>query len=215
MVCVLEAMTEARQPTSCAAWNKLNVEALRLASTHLRELVAARAQADLVELGAYRCDLTKHKVDELSWSLLYELADEMQLGPMRDAMFAGDRINQSEDRAVLHTALRALPGEFVIEGVDLGAQAKTVRDKMARLVDDLHAGRRVGATGSRLTHLVHVGIGGSELGPKVLVDALRAQRVEGVDVRFLSNIDGGQLEHLLRCCSHTYHAIKQLHPVRM
>lgn len=191
-------MTEARQPTSCAAWNKLKVEAARLASTHLRELVGARDQAEFLELGAYRCDLTKHKIDDPSWSLLYELADEMQLGPMRAAMFAGERINQSEDRAVLHTALRSQRGEFVIEGVDLGAQAKLVRDKMARLVDDLHAGRRLGATGSRLTHLVHVGIGGSELGPKVLVDALRAQRVEGVDVRFLSNIDGGQLEHLLR-----------------
>jgi glucose-6-phosphate isomerase len=150
-----------------------------------------------MRLGALDVDLSKHKIDEAGWGQLYALADQMELGPMRAAMFAGEPINQSEGRAVLHTALRAHAGEATMDGVDLGELARGVRRRMADFVERLHRSEHVGATGRRLTHLVHVGIGGSELGPKMLVDALRAQTADGVEVRFASNIDGGQLSHVL------------------
>ena len=190
-------MSQRHRPTECEAWSQLAQSASRLAAVHLRDLVADRSDADWMHLGALDVDLSKHKVDEAAWAQLYALADEMQLGPMRAAMFAGEPINQSEGRAVLHTALRAHPGEAVIDGEDLGELARSVRVRMAAFVDELHRGTHRGATGERLTHLVHVGIGGSELGPKMLVDALRARRVDGVEVRFASNIDGGQLSHVL------------------
>jgi glucose-6-phosphate isomerase len=190
-------MSETKQPTDTAAWPRLASEAERLRGRHLRELVAERGGADLVELGAFACDLSKHKVEAAVWEQLYGLADEMQLEGMRRDLFAGVPINQSEGRAVLHTALRARAGEAVLDGVDLGEQARAIRERMATFVEKVHQGVHLGATGKRLTHLVHVGIGGSELGPKMLVDGMRAQAVRGMEVRFASNIDGGQLEAVL------------------
>ncbi|MFJ9893091.1 glucose-6-phosphate isomerase [Streptomyces sp. NPDC091280] len=171
----------------------------RAAQPHpqLRELFAAdpeRAQRYVVTVGELRIDYSKHLITDETLALLQELATVTGVFGLRDAMFRGEKINVTEDRAVLHTALRA-PRDAVIEvdGENVVPQVHAVLDKMAGFADRIRSGEWTGHTGRRIKNIVNIGIGGSDLGPAMAYEALRAFTDRSLTVRFVSNVDGADL----------------------
>jgi len=135
-------------------------------------------------------DLSKSLVDEAVLAALLDLADEVRLTERRDAMFRGEHINVTEDRAVLHTALR-LPADAVLEvdGQDVVADVHDVLRRVYEFADKVRSGAWTGITGTRIRTVVNIGIGGSDLGPVMAYEALAPYRQEGLECRFISNID--------------------------
>lgn len=155
--------------TLAAAWQALETHHKQIASTHLREFFAedpARGSELTVTVGDLYIDYSKHRLNRETLALLVDLAKAADLQGRRDAMFAGAHINTSEDRAVLHTALR-LPrdAKLVVDGQDVVADVHQVLDAMGDFTDRLRSGEWTGATGKRITTVVNIGIGGSDLGP--------------------------------------------------
>ncbi|WP_086692080.1 glucose-6-phosphate isomerase [Streptomyces recifensis] len=169
---------------------------------HLRELFAAdpgRAERYVVRVGDLHIDYSKHQVTDETLALLQELAVATDVFGQRDAMFRGERINTTENRAVLHTALRA-PRDAVIEvdGENVVPAVHAVLDKMSGFADRLRSGEWTGHTGKRIRNVVNIGIGGSDLGPAMAFEALRAFTDRDLTVRFVSNVDGADLHEALR-----------------
>ncbi|AOW94255.1 glucose-6-phosphate isomerase [Rhodococcus sp. WMMA185] len=170
---------------------------VQIQSVHLRELFAkdpARGNEFNVSVGDLYVDYSKHRIDRNTLRLLVELARTAGVEQRRDAMFSGERINTSEDRAVLHTALR-LPADasLVIDGRDVVAEIHDVLNRMGAFTDRLRSGEWRGATGQKITTVVNIGIGGSDLGPVMVYRALRHYVDAGISVRFISNIDPSDL----------------------
>ncbi|MYS48639.1 glucose-6-phosphate isomerase [Streptomyces sp. SID6013] len=168
----------------------------------LRELFdrdPGRAERYVVRVGDLRIDYSKHLVTDETLALLQELADATDVFGLRDAMFRGERINITEDRAVLHTALRA-PRDAVIEvdGENVVPQVHAVLDKMAGFADRVRSGEWTGHTGKRIKNVVNIGIGGSDLGPAMAYEALRAFTDRSLTLRFVSNVDGADLHEAVR-----------------
>ncbi|MFI1721585.1 glucose-6-phosphate isomerase [Streptomyces sp. NPDC020489] len=168
----------------------------------LRELFAAdpaRAQRYVVRVGDLRIDYSKHLITDETMALLRELATATDVFGLRDAMFRGERINLTEDRAVLHTALRA-PADAVVEvdGENVVPQVHAVLDKMADFATRVRSGEWTGHTGKRIRNVVNIGIGGSDLGPAMAYDALRAFTARELTFRFVSNVDGSDLHEAVR-----------------
>ncbi|MDH4144891.1 MAG: glucose-6-phosphate isomerase [Acidimicrobiia bacterium] len=185
-------------------WRELGEQRDRLAGVHLRQLFAAdpeRAARLSAGAGALWLDYSKQRVDERTVDLLVGLADRMGLASRRDAMFAGEPINVTEGRSVLHVALRA-PRSARIEvgGRDVVADVHGVLDRMAVLAEQVRSGAWRGHTGERIRTVVNIGIGGSDLGPAMAYEALAAYRSEAVEARFVSNIDGADLAGTLDGC---------------
>ncbi|MGW7568998.1 glucose-6-phosphate isomerase [Streptomyces tendae] len=169
---------------------------------HLRELFAqdpGRAERYVVRVGDLRIDYSKHLVTDETLALLQELAAATDVFGLRDAMFRGERINITEDRAVLHTALRA-PRDAVIEvdGENVVPKVHAVLDKMAGFADRVRSGEWTGHTGRRIRNVVNIGIGGSDLGPAMAYEALRAFTDRSLTLRFVSNVDGADLHEAVR-----------------
>jgi len=168
----------------------------------LRELFATdpgRAERYVVRVGDLRIDYSKHLITDETLALLQELATAADVSGLRDAMFRGEKINLTEDRAVLHTALRAsrdavieVDGENVVPGVH------RVVDKMAAFAEQVRSGQWTGHTGKRIRNVVNIGIGGSDLGPAMAYEALRAFTDRSLTVRFVSNVDGADLHEAVR-----------------
>ncbi|WP_328505639.1 glucose-6-phosphate isomerase [Streptomyces sp. NBC_00391] len=168
----------------------------------LRELFATdpgRAERYVVRVGDLRIDYSKHLVTDETLALLQELATATDVFGLRDAMFRGERINVTEDRAVLHTALRA-PRDTVVEvdGENVVPKVHAVLDRMAAFADRVRSGGWTGHTGSRIRNVVNIGIGGSDLGPAMAYEALRAYTDRSLTVRFVSNVDGADLHEAVR-----------------
>ncbi|MFE0415094.1 glucose-6-phosphate isomerase [Streptomyces tendae] len=168
----------------------------------LRELFAqdpGRAERYVVRVGDLRIDYSKHLVTDETLALLQELAAATGVFGLRDAMFRGERINITEDRAVLHTALRA-PRDAVIEvdGENVVPKVHAVLDKMAGFADRVRSGEWTGHTGRRIRNVVNIGIGGSDLGPAMAYEALRAFTDRSLTLRFVSNVDGADLHEAVR-----------------
>ncbi|MEV5865212.1 glucose-6-phosphate isomerase [Streptomyces tendae] len=168
----------------------------------LRELFAqdpGRAERYVVRVGDLRIDYSKHLVTDETLALLQELAAATGVFGLRDAMFRGERINITEDRAVLHTALRA-PRDAVIEvdGENVVPKVHAVLDKMAGFADRVRSGEWTGHTGRRIKNVVNIGIGGSDLGPAMAYEALRAFTDRSLTLRFVSNVDGADLHEAVR-----------------
>ncbi|WP_043671928.1 glucose-6-phosphate isomerase [Streptomyces xylophagus] len=168
----------------------------------LRELFAAdpeRAERYVVRVGDLRIDYSKHLITDETLALLQELATATGVFGLRDAMFRGEKINVTEDRAVLHTALRA-PRDAVIEvdGENVVPQVHAVLDKMAGFAERVRSGEWTGYTGRRIRNVVNIGIGGSDLGPAMAYEALRAFTDRSLTVRFVSNVDGADLHEATR-----------------
>ncbi|MFB6752677.1 glucose-6-phosphate isomerase [Streptomyces sp. NPDC056353] len=168
----------------------------------LRELFdrdPGRAERYVVRVGDLRIDYSKHLVTDETLGLLRELAAATDVFGLRDAMFRGERINITEDRAVLHTALRA-PRDAVIEvdGENVVPKVHAVLDKMAAFADRVRSGAWTGHTGRRIRNVVNIGIGGSDLGPAMAYEALRAFTDRALTLRFVSNVDGADLHEAVR-----------------
>ncbi|MGZ3102580.1 glucose-6-phosphate isomerase [Streptomyces sp. H62] len=168
----------------------------------LRELFAddpGRAERYVVRVGDLRIDYSKNLVTDDTLALLRELAEATGVAGLRDAMFRGERINITEDRAVLHTALRA-PRDAVIEvdGENVVPKVHAVLDRMAAFADRVRSGEWTGHTGKRIRNVVNIGIGGSDLGPAMAYEALRAFTDRSLTFRFVSNVDGADLHEAVR-----------------
>ncbi|WP_040782927.1 glucose-6-phosphate isomerase [Nocardia pneumoniae] len=183
--------------TATAAWRKLHDHHGAIAGRHLREFFAedpARGRELTVQVGDLHIDYSKHRVTRETLHLLVELAREAGVPQRRDAMYRGEHINTSEDRAVGHIALRLPKGEsLIIDGVDAGAEVHEVLRRMGEFTDALRSGEWRGATGERIKTVVNIGIGGSDLGPVMVHQALRHYADAGIGARFVSNVDPADL----------------------
>jgi glucose-6-phosphate isomerase len=184
------------------SWKALEANFLEINSRHLRDLFAddpgrgerLRAQAE----GLY-LDFSKNRVTYETMSLLVDLANESGLAQRRDAMFAGEHINVSEDRAVLHVALR-MPKEasLMVDGVDVVAQVHEVLDRMTDFANRVRSGEWKGHTGQAIKNVVNIGIGGSDLGPVMAYEALRHYSRRDLTFRFVSNVDATDFVEAVR-----------------
>ncbi|MFI6000373.1 glucose-6-phosphate isomerase [Streptomyces sp. NPDC051366] len=183
-------------------WLALGKHRDELGQTHLRELFAAdpnRGTGYTLRVGDLHIDYSKHLVTDETLELLRELAAATGVAELREAMFRGEKINTTEDRAVLHTALRA-PKDAVVEvdGENVVPAVHAVLDKMAAFADQVRSGAWTGFTGKRIKNVVNIGIGGSDLGPAMAYEALRAFTDRALTVRFVSNVDGADLHEAVR-----------------
>ncbi|OBY33649.1 glucose-6-phosphate isomerase [Mycolicibacter kumamotonensis] len=179
------------------AWDALRKHHQRIAGTHLRQLFAddpGRGEKFTLAVGDLYIDYSKHRLTGETVGLLLDLARAAGLEDRRNAMFAGVHINTSEDRAVLHTALR-LPrsADLHVDGQDVVADVHAVLDAMGDFTDRLRSGEWTGATGKRIETVVNIGIGGSDLGPVMVYRALRHYADAGISARFVSNVDPADL----------------------
>ncbi|MET7886430.1 glucose-6-phosphate isomerase [Streptomyces avermitilis] len=183
-------------------WTALAKHREELAGTHLRDLFAAdpgRGAGYTLEVGDLHVDYSKHLVTDETLRLLRELAAATDVFGLRDAMFRGEKINVTEDRAVLHTALRA-PRDAVIEvdGENVVPAVHAVLDKMSAFAERVRTGEWTGHTGKPIKNIVNVGIGGSDLGPAMAYEVLRSFTDRSLTVRFVSNVDGADLHEAVR-----------------
>jgi len=183
--------------TATPAWQALSRHHDEIGSTDLRALFAQdpdRGTTLALTVGDLYIDYSKHRVTSDTLGLLIDLANAAKLTERRDAMFSGEHINTSEDRAVLHTALRLPRGASLsVDGQDVVADVHEVLDRMGDFTDRLRSGEWRGATGERITTVVNIGIGGSDLGPVMVYQALRHYADAGVSARFVSNVDPADL----------------------
>ena len=179
------------------AWAALARHYQQIGDKHLREFFADdpdRGRELTLTVGDLYIDYSKHRVTRETLRLLIDLATAAGLEERRAAMFAGEHINTSEDRAVLHTALRLPPGaELTVDGQDVVADVHEVLDKMGTFTDRLRSGEWKGATGQPIKTVVNIGIGGSDLGPVMVYEALRHYADAGISARFVSNVDPADL----------------------
>ncbi|MFF8834497.1 glucose-6-phosphate isomerase [Streptomyces sp. NPDC015130] len=183
-------------------WAALGKHREQLGDTHLRELFAAdpaRGTDHTLRVGDLYLDYSKHLVTDETLTLLRELAAATGVAELRDAMFRGEKINTTEDRAVLHTALRA-PREAVIDvdGENVVPGVHAVLDKMAAFSEKVRAGEWIGHTGKPVKNIVNIGIGGSDLGPAMAYEVLRSFTQRDLTLRFVSNVDGADLHEAVR-----------------
>ncbi|CAL9402668.1 Glucose-6-phosphate isomerase [Streptomyces sp. enrichment culture] len=183
-------------------WSALAKHREELGEVRLRELFEAdpdRGTGYTLRVGDLYVDYSKHLVTDETLRLLRELAAATDVFGLRDAMFRGERINTTEDRAVLHTALRA-PRDAVVEvdGENVVPAVHAVLDRMADFAGRVRSGEWTGHTGRRIRNVVNIGIGGSDLGPAMAYEALRAYTARDLTFRFVSNVDGADLHEAIR-----------------
>ncbi len=176
------------------AWKKLEAHYVELRDHHLRDLFAAdpergtRLTCD--EVGIY-LDYSKNRITDETLSLLWQLAEECDLGSRIEAMFSGAKINTTESRAVLHVALRAAAdATILVDGKNVVPDVQAVLDKMSQFADQVRGGNWLGDTGASVDAIVNIGIGGSDLGPVMAYEALKHYTDRRLTFRFVSNIDG-------------------------
>lgn len=183
--------------TSTAAWTELERHHREIADRHLRTFFAddpARGDDLTVTAGDLYIDYSKHRIDRTTVDLLLDLVRAADVPGRREAMFAGEHINTSEDRAVLHTALRLPAGaRLEVDGQDVAADVHEVLTAMGEFTDRVRSGEWTGATGERIRTVVNIGIGGSDLGPVMVYQALRHYADAGISARFVSNVDPADL----------------------
>ncbi|MET7515582.1 glucose-6-phosphate isomerase [Streptomyces sp. NPDC005480] len=183
-------------------WTALSDHRAKQRQVHLRDLFTTdpdRAARYTVQVGDLHIDYSKHLITDETLALLQELATATDVFGQRDAMFRGEKINTTEDRAVLHTALRA-PRDAVVEvdGENVVPEVRAVLDKMAVFADRVRSGEWTGHTGKRIKNVVNIGIGGSDLGPAMAYEVLRSFTDRDLTVRFVSNVDGADLHEAVR-----------------
>jgi glucose-6-phosphate isomerase len=210
--------------TRLPQWQALQRHANAIGQRHLREWFAADPRRGerfaLEEVGLY-LDYSKQRVDDDALRLLRELATARDLPQRIEAMFRGERINTTEQRAVLHVALRAPAGEqILLDGHDVVADVQAVLERMAAFTERVHSGAWLGHGGKRIRHVVSIGIGGSDLGPVMAYEALRAYSRREMTFHFVSNVDGTDFaeavhgldaaETLFIVCSKTFTTLETL-----
>ena len=192
---------KAINPTETKAWKKLISHFEEIKDVHMVELFSKnpeRAKEMAIEWNDFYVDYSKNRINKETLDLLVALAEELDLKDAISKYFSGDTINETEGRAVLHTALRAgKDDEVLVDGVNVVPEVYQVREKISQFSDSVINGSRKGYTGKAFTHVVNIGIGGSDLGPAMVTEAL-AYYKNHLDVRFISNVDGDHVMESLK-----------------
>ena len=195
-------MLPKQNPTRTEAWNLLKNDFQQMKSVQMRDLFAA--EADRFERYSLRfedilLDYSKNIINDDVLSHLIQLANETGLKDAIDQMFSGQKINATEGRSVLHIALRNQSNRPIeVEGADVMPDVNAVLDKMSAFADHLHNGELKGYTGKKITDLVNIGIGGSDLGPVMVTEALKSYWKKGIQPHYVSNVDGTHLAETLK-----------------
>ena len=180
--------------TALPAWKALEAHQKEIASTTIKQLFnedPKRGETLTTEAAGLFFDYSKNRITEKTLQLLFELAHESGLSERREAMFCGDKINVSENRAVLHVALRAPKSEEIfVDGKNIVPDVHAVLDKMALFANNVRSGAWKGYSGKRIKNVINIGIGGSDLGPVMAYEALRHYSERSMTFRFISNVDG-------------------------
>jgi glucose-6-phosphate isomerase len=189
-------------PTNTLAWKELEVHAREMASRHMKDLFAQNPDRFANLSQTYEdilVDYSKNIITQETLDLLFRLAEECGVKEATEKMFTGEIINGTEGRAVLHTALRNRSDHPVlVDGEDVMPGVRNTLEQMEAFCAKVHQGQHLGYTGKPLTQVVNIGIGGSDLGPVMVTEALKPYWIEGREVYFVSNIDGTHLAEVLR-----------------
>ena len=192
-------------PTTTAAWKLLGENFKETKSLQLKDLFAAdkeRATKFTLRFQEFIVDYSKNRITDKTLALLLQLAEEVNLKDAIEKVFNGDTINQTEGRAVLHTALRAKKTETVmVSGVNIIPEVYRIKEQLRQFSEDVINGQRKGYTGKAFTDIVNIGIGGSDLGPLMVTEALKYYK-NHLRTHFVSNVDG----------DHVYEILKELNP---
>ena len=188
-------------PTNTEAWKQLEEHYKSIKEVEMKDLFSddpCRFQTFSVQFEDILLDYSKNRIDQKTIDLLLQLANEVNLDEAKAQMFGGSHINVTEDRAVLHVALRNLTGKTLhVDGQDITADVKSVLGRMKSFVGKLHSGEQAGYTGKKITDVVNIGIGGSDLGPFMVTECLKPYQVDGVTSHFVSNVDGTHIVETL------------------
>ncbi len=188
--------------TARPAWKALCAHLPSVRDVHLRALFAAdadRGKRMTAEAAGVYLDYSKNRVTDETLALLIQLAEECELHARIDAMFRGEKINVTENRAVLHVALRAPKGaSIVVDGVNVVPEVHAVLDRMTEFANRVRSGAWTGHTGKRIRTVINIGIGGSDLGPVMAYEALKHYSDRALTFRFVSNVDGTDLVEATR-----------------
>lgn len=195
-------MLPKKNPTETLAWKKLSAHAQEMQSVQMKSLFAADAKRFdrlSISFGELLLDYSKNIVTDETLSLLQSLATECDLAASIEAMFVGEAINETENRAVLHTALRdfSSPNLF-LDGHDILPDIRSVQQQMQNFCAKVHDGSWTGYTGKRIRNIVNIGIGGSDLGPVMVTEALKPYWIDGIHAFFVSNVDGSHIAETLK-----------------
>ena len=190
-------------PTTTRAWKKLSDLYSKNQSVTISDLFGRDANRFATMSRTFEdgfvLDFSKNMIDDDIFNALMALAEETELQSAIDAMFTGQKINQTENRAVLHVALRNRSnGPILVDGRDVMPEVNRVLDQMKNFCDRVHSGKWTGYTGKKITDVVNIGIGGSDLGPVMVTEALAAYSVDGIRVHFVSNVDGTHIAETLK-----------------
>ncbi|MEJ8844644.1 glucose-6-phosphate isomerase [Lacibacter sp. H375] len=195
-------MLSSINPTTTNAWQQLTAHAAQMKKVHMRDLF--KADADRFKKFS-TCenelvfDYSKNIITEETVQLLLQLADECKVKEAIDKMFGGDVINHTEKRAVLHTALRNFSTkEVLVDGKNVMPDIKRVLEQMKNFCGNIHSGEWKGYTGKKIKYIVNIGIGGSDLGPVMITEALKPYWVDGIETYFVSNVDGTHIAETLK-----------------
>jgi len=188
-------------PSVTKAWHKLREHFSELQYAEMKEMFREdenRAAKFHIQWEQFLVDYSKNRINQKTIDLLLELAQEVRLKEAIEAQFSGQNINQTEKRAVLHTALRAKETDVVlVEGQNVVPTVFEVKNKIKAFSDEVISGQRKGFTGQAFTDVVNIGIGGSDLGPAMVVDALQFYKNQ-LNVHFISNVDGDHVQEVLK-----------------
>lgn len=183
-------------------WQALKYHHSKVENLHLRDLFAAdtdRGRTYSAQGAGVYLDYSKNRLTNETLPLLFDLADAVDLKSRIEAMFSGEKINNTEHRSVLHTALRASKdAEIIVDGVNIVPEVHSVLESMGRFSEQIRDGSRRGTTGAKIRHVVNIGIGGSDLGPHLCYDALRHYSDRELQLHFVSNVDGTDIAECLR-----------------
>src|SRR6266403_903139 len=191
-----------RSVTSRPVWKALEAHHGKMRELHLRKLFTddpKRGERFAIEAAGLCLDYSKNRITDETLKLLLQLAEECGLRARIDAMFRGEKINITENRAVLHVALRAPRGtSIVVDGENVVPQVHAVLDKMADFSNRVRSGTWKGHTGKRIRNVINIGIGGSDLGPVMAYEALKHYSERDITFRFVSNVDGTDFAEAVR-----------------
>ncbi|HOI95346.1 MAG TPA: glucose-6-phosphate isomerase [Syntrophobacter fumaroxidans] len=195
-------MLRKQDPVKTAGWKKLSDHFQTMKDVHMRDLFAedgSRFQRFSIRFGDILVDYSKNRLNQETLWLLLGFAEEVGLKDAVEAMFTGERINETEDRAVLHVALRNRSDAPVfVDGRDVMPEVNAVLRKMEEFSRRVISGRWKGYSGKPVRDIVNIGIGGSDLGPKMVAECLRPYAVKGLSVHFVSNVDGTHIVETLK-----------------
>ena len=188
-------------PTKTSAWEKLNQHYAQMKNISIKEMFAddiTRAKKFNIHWEDFLLDYSKNSINQDTFNLLQDLAKEVHLKEAIDAYFGGDNINQTENRAVLHTALRSPKNTSIkVEGKNIIPEIFEVKDKMKKFCNEVISGQRKGFTGKAFTDVVNIGIGGSDLGPAMVVEGLQFYK-NHLNIHFVSNVDGDHVNEIIK-----------------